>query len=581
MEQVLDITRRARALPKSERRAILKNFKETELHQQLRELFRSMQPDYLVEITHGASELGKDLVIVKKDNISEDVIAVIVKCGDIKGKTVGDIEDITEKAENILSAREEKRLKEIKSQVSQANKHPASYSSRLSLLLVSKIYIVLAGELSKQARARVAKELQGNHEIFDLEWLVEKFTHFYPHVFFEGKYLDLIQNQIQLLETKNYLYREGKNLSDYFVEPVVATLETKNIAGEITPLIQKKKMPFSKLINIIGKNRKILLLGDQGVGKSGAVSKLAIDLYKRAANDITINRAKAHKIKIPLLISAKEFSELNSAVLLLKYLGVEKEMDKFGIEVLIIDALDEVPRATTQELLSKAEVVAEELKSSLLVTSRKSEALKTSSIEFDRYELMPFEIGQAVKVFEKLVTGDVLTSLKDGLNKISFKIPLVPLSLILLIRIVEDNKEIPASVTELYKQFTELMLGRWDQEKGIEVIFAYVAKNYFLANLAYEEFFKKERLEIPREEFEFALNNYAKEYGWDEQKTSTFAGEIERAGILAIGELVAFRHRSFLDFFTATYLNNKKQNFPSLNDHLVDIYFDPLWSNIA
>ena len=47
------------------------DYQETDLHTFLKELFQAMQPDYTVEITHGAQEFGKDLVIVKVDNFTK------------------------------------------------------------------------------------------------------------------------------------------------------------------------------------------------------------------------------------------------------------------------------------------------------------------------------------------------------------------------------------------------------------------------------------------------------------------------------------------------------------------------------
>ena len=34
-----------------------------------------------MEITHGPDEFGKDLLIIKKDNLNIDIIGIIVKCG--------------------------------------------------------------------------------------------------------------------------------------------------------------------------------------------------------------------------------------------------------------------------------------------------------------------------------------------------------------------------------------------------------------------------------------------------------------------------------------------------------------------
>ena len=69
-------------------------FSEVQLHPYLKELFQVIGPDFLVEVTHGPGELGKDLVLVKRNALTSDVIGVVVKCGDITGKTLGATDEI-------------------------------------------------------------------------------------------------------------------------------------------------------------------------------------------------------------------------------------------------------------------------------------------------------------------------------------------------------------------------------------------------------------------------------------------------------------------------------------------------------
>ena len=73
--------------------------------------------------------------------------------------------------------------------------------------------------------------------------------------------------------------------------------------------------------------------------------------------------------------------------------------------------------------------------------------------------------------------------MRESLEKIQAQILLVPLSLMLLVELVEEHREVPASVTELYDRFFDMALGREDREKGIEVLFDYHIKKKFLAEL--------------------------------------------------------------------------------------------------
>ena len=58
----MELQNQAKSLPKAQRSKIILNCIETDLHKHLKELFQNMETDYTVEITHGSSELGKDLV---------------------------------------------------------------------------------------------------------------------------------------------------------------------------------------------------------------------------------------------------------------------------------------------------------------------------------------------------------------------------------------------------------------------------------------------------------------------------------------------------------------------------------------
>ena len=345
MTKQSEIIQQAKALPREKRKKILMSFKETELHKYLKELFKAMEPNYTIEITHGSDELGKDLVIVKKDKISTDVIGVVVKTGDIKAKTVGKVDELISQVEKVFSYRTERKIREIESQVQQAFAHPAEMKTIYKKLPISKVFIVLAGELSNKARERLAKELRENTEIKDIDWLIDKFTDYYPQVFFEGRVIDFLQKKIQQLETKHWLSKREINLSDYFVEPLVAIIDIplKFDEKSLALIVKKRRMPFTKLKTILTTTRQIILVGDPGVGKSGALAKLTIDML-REASTLMFRGVSKKQIKTPILVSAKEILESdNHETLLKKYLETPEIIDRFKVQVLMIDALDEVP----------------------------------------------------------------------------------------------------------------------------------------------------------------------------------------------------------------------------------------------
>ena len=157
-----------------------------------------------------------------------------------------------------------------------------------------------------------------------------------------------------------------------------------------------------------------------------------------------------------------------------------------------------------------------------------------------------------------------------------------PLTLQLLVDIVKAEREVPASLAEVFDQFTDLALGRLDISRGIESVFVYIVKKTFLAELAWAEFGQKERLRIPREDFDAFVEKYMGIYSWDRDKFEQFISEIERAGILRIGdELVFFRHRSFLDYFMALRVSEHREEIHDLDNEIVNLYFNDFWTDVA
>lgn len=585
-DQYAEIIREAKSLSKQKRKEILSSIAETDLHVDLKSLFERMEPDYLIEITHGPNEFGKDLVIVRKDKFSAEAIGVIVKTGDIRGKTLGEVDELKKTVKEVLTHRSQKALSEILSQVDQATGHPARLKTLFAELPITRLMVILCGEISNNARERIKREIKHPIDIYDIEWLLERFTEYYPQVFFQGRVIDFVQEQIKRLEKTHFFSKSGKTLSECFIDPLVATFDLPvNIEDETFALtLNKRKIQFPRLKQILEHKHRILLVGDPGIGKSGVLAKLTIDMYRAAYKKLTGRDANSPRVPVPILIKAAELLLINNADdLMNSYFTSQDIRDRFTPSVLLIDGLDEVQPSSHSLILERAQSFAQHLDCSLLLTSRKIEAIRNPPKEYERFELLPLEIGQALRLIQKLLENKTqLSALRDGLQKIAYSIPMNPLSLMLLIQLVEEHQEVPASVTELYDRFADMVLGRTDKEKGIEVLFEYLIKKRFLSALAYHEFLEKDRIEIPRSDFDLFLNSYAKEYGWDKNELSKFMTEMDRAGLLDISDAsLMFRHRSFLDYFVAFYIFEKRADLPDVNDRIVKLYFDALWDDVA
>lgn len=188
----------AKNIPTSARASILEGLAETELHQRLKMLLERMVPGAYVEVTHGSTEYGKDIVLIKEDPLVERVAAFVVKRGKIAGRTAGVVDEII-------------------SQIDQAYAHPAETKISAEPKKVKEVFVVVSGSISGNARKRIIAEVKGPiQDIWDLERLVREFTEHYPAVFFETETVDFIERRVTELEAHPIFMRAGQdsNLTD-------------------------------------------------------------------------------------------------------------------------------------------------------------------------------------------------------------------------------------------------------------------------------------------------------------------------------------------------------------------------------
>lgn len=566
------LSRRARQFSVEDRIAKLMSFQEEDFHKSLGKLFSEIDKDALVTITHSSKEFGADLVVVRKDAIRESIASVVVSMGHLRGETGKQIERIT-------------------SQIKQCIDIPREISTRVEIAQTTEVWLVIVGKTTGNARSRlryqVKKEYKAVLTILDIEWLVKKFTDCYPEIFLGGEVLDFIEERLDKLELTTSLSKRAEqlNLSEWYVEPYLSTggipIDIDEAGNKIT--IRSHRVQFRKLRSILEREERIIVSGEAGVGKTTALSKLVLDML-REVSDVVVGGRDKGMIKIPVIMPAREILDCDSCESFIKKCVEKRQlMEGFEISILILDGLDEVSKEYRGQVLEKATDFCSEMKWNVIIGSRKIDIIKNPPKGLNTFELLPFEISQAMNLFEKIVKkGKLLDTLKEGLSKVMNQLPMTPISLTILIEIAEEHGEVPASLADLYNRYFEMVLGKWDfRDKGVESLFQYETKLHFLTEIAWVKFTNKDNVEITKTEFDDFVKWYIEIFGFETSWINRFIAEIERAGLIEIKDMVSFKHRSFLDYFAALYLFNHQDEFDSTEELVAKLYFSDLWSDVT
>jgi len=546
--------------------------REVDFHKSLERLFSEIDASAEVNITHSSTELGADLVVIRKDDFRESISSVVVSMGHLRGETGAKVERIS-------------------SQIKQSMDIPRKIGTRVEEVQTTEIWLVIAGEISEGARKRLKFQLKPEYKgvlnFMDIDWLIQKFTDKYPEVFFGGETLDFIEERIEQLENITSLSRKVKDnyLSEWYVDPYLSTggipIEIDEGGNKIT--IKSQRVQFNTLRSIAEKETKVIVYGEPGVGKTTALSKLVLDNLKQISDSV-IGQRGGENIKLPVMLTAHELLDCDSCESLIeKCINAGQLKPGFLIGILIIDGLDEVKKDFRKVVIEKAADLCGEMDWKLIIGSRKLELIKSLPRGIISFELMPFEVNQAIKLFEKIVKETkLLSTLKEGLTKVAAQLPMTPMSLSILIEIAEEQGEVPASLADLYSRYFEMVLGKWDfRDKGIESLFQFETKLHFLSELAWCQLVKSNNVEISEDEFKAFVTQYISRFGFDGDWITKFIAEIERAGIIEIKDVISFKHRSFLDYFAAFYIYHHQDELDDVCQIVTDLYYSDLWSDIA
>ncbi|MEH2326193.1 MAG: NACHT domain-containing NTPase [Nostoc sp.] len=237
----------------------------------------------------------------------------------------------------------------------------------------------------------------------------------------------------------------------------------------------------------VEKYSKLRVLGRPGVGKTTFLQHLAIQCNKGVF--------KANQV--PIFITLRNFAEvskLTNEFSLLNYIHQEfltsgisdhsviETLLSAGRVLLLLDGMDEILNQQSNAVLGEIRRFSEKYHKNQFVAACRTASQKLRLRGFTDVEIAPFTLEQIRAFAEKWFVTFSKTNIQDGqaqsvqfLQKLDLdenwqfrQLVVTPLFLHLACWVFHRQEKFPTKRTDFYKQGLDLLLGKWDEARGIE-----------------------------------------------------------------------------------------------------------------
>lgn len=511
-----------------------------EMHPFLKDFLRMLPNVKYVEYTHGQSEFGADFVVIIEDTTfaTENYVGVVAKATQIKQQ---DIDGIVRQVDECINI-------------------PRFINNGKKKINIDRVWMITTQDFTENAKTKASMYFKGKSvQIIDAERIVELIDKHYPDYWngISTEVVSLLQKVRTKVMEEDKRYCLIPNLDPaFFIEPDVYRVNKKDhdySGSDIKNIIENVNV-----YELVRKEKFIILEAPMGYGKSKLLRHLAQyycdnEIYKEF-------RILPIHLKYTEMFIDGAFSidYLDGCCML-----SPEEVKKHARILFLIDGFDEVSE-TIEDKIKHIKLMEsfliEKSNYSIVLATRGLRAFADSIIDHGlvkKYEIKSLSFAKLKVFLEKLCSSlnlkdRILEDLKQ--SHLIKELPQCPIAAILLARLFENNaKDLPSNLPELYGMYLELILGKWDIDKGIESPREYETVQAILYKIA-QKIIDTQIDYLTYDEYNAIINDYLNERNLDINKSKIDEIICTRSGLLVKdpkSNTVYYSHRTFVEYLYA------------------------------